>query len=301
MKKTQWVLIGIFLFAAFCSCEQAFAQKMDRIAAIVNGDVITEDEVAVFTKMTQMAEEAGLPADDPKKLRRELLERMIEDRLILQDARDMGLKPDEKMIEDRIKEIKLRSGSELAFEMALKAQGVSLAELRRKFGNQFLIYMAIQGKVRSRVQVSPREVTDYYESHQDEFFAPESVAVRSIFVTDKAKLAQVSEQLKEGRDFTDVFKDFSEKSDLGVVGRGQLKKELEDVLFSLEPGVVSRPVAAGEGHYIFLVQEKLPASKKSLDEVKDGIMAMLEAQKTEKMLKEWLVALKEKAYISIRE
>jgi peptidyl-prolyl cis-trans isomerase C len=114
-------------------------------------------------------------------------------------------------------------------------------------------------------------------------------------------LAQVIEQLKEGRDFADVSKDFTEKSDLGVVGRGQLKKDLEDVLFSLEPGVVSKPVAAGEGHYIFLVQERLPASKKSLEEVKDSIMVMLEDQKTEKMLKEWLEALKEKAYISIRE
>lgn len=294
-------MTGMLFLAVFCGRDPACAQKMDKIAAIVNGDVITEDEVAVFTAMTQLAEEAGMPADDPKKLRRELLERMIEDRLILQDAKDMGLKPDGKMIEDRIREIKVRAGSELAFEMALKAQGVSLSELREKFENQFLIYMAIQSKVKNRVQVSPREVTEYYVDHQDEFFSPESVVVRSIFVTDKAKLAQVSAQLKEGRDFADVSKDFTEKSDLGVVGRGQLKKDLEDVLFSLEPGVVSRPVAAGEGHYIFLVQERLPASKKTLEEVKDSIMSMLEGRKTEKMLKEWLEALKEKAYISIRE
>lgn len=291
----------MLFFAFFFGRDISFAQKMDKIAAIVNGDVITEDEVAVFMKMTQLAEEAGMSADDPKKLRRELLERMIEDRLILQEARGVGLKPDPKMIEDRIKEIKLRAGSELAFEMALKAQGVSLSELRDKFQNQYLTYMAIQGKIKSRVQVSPREVTDYYEGNQDKFFAPESVVVRSIFVTDKVKLAQAIEQLKEGRDFAEVSKDFTEKSDLGAVGRGQLKKDLEDVLFSLEPGVVSKPVAAGEGHYIFLVQEKLPASKMSLDEVKDSIMVMLEDQKTEKMLKEWLEALKEKAYISIRE
>lgn len=277
-----------------------YAESLDKIAAIVNGDVITEDEVATFMKMTDMAEESGLPTSDQNLLRKELLNRMIEDRLILQEAKAIGLKADEKIIEGRIKDIKARAGSELAFEMALKQQGFSLSELKKKLRNQLLIYTAIQRQVKSRVLVSPREVTDYYESNPGLFVSPESASLDSIFVKDKDALAKVEALLSDGRDFNDVAKEFSGRSSLGVVVRGQLKKELEDAVFSLEPGKRSKPLAVEDGYYIFLLKELKPVSKRPLSDVKDKIALMLENKKTEKRLKEWLEALKHKAYISIR-
>jgi parvulin-like peptidyl-prolyl isomerase len=295
---------SIFLSAVLAlsvSCGSIYAERLDKIAAIVNGDVITEDEVGTFMKLTDMAEESGLPTNDPKKLRLELLNRMVEDRLILQEAQAMGLKADEKVVEDRIKDIKMRAGSELAFDMALKQQGFSLSELRKKLRNQLLIFMAVQREVKSKVLVSPKEVTNYYESNRAKFISPESVSVDSIFVKDKEALSKVEALLSEGKDFNEVAREYSQKSNLGTIARGQLKKELEDVLFSLESGVCSSPVSVENGFYIFLLKEKMPVSERSIDEVKNTIALMLEDQKTEKKLKEWLEALKDKAYISVRE
>ncbi|HAJ56897.1 MAG TPA: hypothetical protein DCL35_03900 [Candidatus Omnitrophica bacterium] len=298
------MICSVFLcafLALSASAGSIYAEKLDKIAAIVNGDVITEDEVSTFMKMTDMAEESGLPTSDPKLLRLELLNRMIEDRLILQEAKAIGLKADEKALEGRIKDIKMRAGSELAFDMALKQQGFSLSELKNKLRNQLLIYMAIQRQVKSRVLVSPKEVTDYYEANPGLFVAPESALVDSIFVKDKDTLASVEALLAKGTDFKDVAKELSQRSDLGIVARGQFKKELEDVIFSLEPGKRSKPVEVEGGFYIFLLNELKAASKRPLNDVKDEVTLMLENQKTEKKLKEWLEALKHKAYISIRE
>ena len=301
MKTTFCILFVIAMISSIVSGHSLAAEKLDKIAAIVNSDVITEEEVATFMKMTDMAQESGLNVADPKVLRRQLLERMVEDRLILQAAKDAGLKPDEKMVEDRIREIKARAGSELAFNMALKQQGISLSDLRQKFKNQLLIFMEVQREVRSKVQVSPKEVTEYYEAHPDEFVDTESAVVDSIFVKDQDVLAKVESLLDEGKDFNEVERQYSQKASLGVVFRGQLKKELEDEIFGLKTGVRSKPISVEDGTYIFLLREIKPASKKDMSQVKDAIVAMLEDKKTEKRLKEWLEALKEKAYISIRE
>lgn len=303
MKKINFFITYFLIIFGTAACweREAFSEKLDKIAAIVNGDVITEEEVSIFMKMTDMAEESGLSVNDPDELRRQLLNRMVEDRLVLQEAKRMGLKPDEKMVEDRIKEIKKRAGSELAFEMALKQQGFSLVELREKFKNQLMIYLAVQKEVKGKVQVSPKEVTEYYQAHEDQFVVPESVVVDSLFVNNAEALAQAEKLLGEGKDFNEVSKEYSQKSNLGIVAKGQLKKDLEDVLFGLAPGERSTPISVEGGFYVFLLKEKMSPSRKNIADVKDDITAMLEEQKVEKKLKEWLESLKDKAYISIRE
>ena len=274
------------LFLALCG-RPCFAsvEAMDKIVAVVNGDIITEEELALFMKMAVMEHDSEL----------------IEDRLILQEAKNKQLKADPTQVEDHIRDIKRRAGSEIAFEEALKTQGVSLSDLREKITNQMLIYNLIQKEVKSRAQVSPKEVTDYFQQHAGEFMTPETVVVDSIFVDNKDDLRKVQADLASGKDFNEVAKSYSKKSSLGNVARGQLKKNLEDVIFSLGAGQCSKPVEVEDGIYLFSVKEKLAPSQKSIDDVRDKIAAVLTDAKIGKDLKEWIEGLKDKAYISIRE
>lgn len=277
------------------------AEKINRIVGIVNGDVITQDELDMFARMSLLDGEAEPPMKDEEEMYKYFLDRLIEDRLILQEAKKMQVKADEKIIEDRIRDIRFRAGSEMAFQQALASQGISLAELREKLKNQLLIYMIVQKEVTNKVRVSPKEVTEYYDQYKDRFMVPEAVAVQSIFIEDKDILKSVEQKLAEGEDFSALSKTYSKRGDLGTVSRGQLKKDLENFLFVLEAGKPSGPFAFDNGYYVFLVKEKIPAAEKSLDEVKEKVEAMLEAEKSEKLLKSWLEDLKDKAYISIRQ
>lgn len=297
----QRFLFVFFLMTVFCCPRHVFAEKMDKIVAIVNEDVITEDELNVFIKITAMDEEAEIKGEDLQELKKALLDRMIEDRLILQEAKRLQLKADEKIIEDRIREIKQKAGNERAFEQALKAEGVSLNELREKLKNQILVYLVVAKEIKDKVTVSPKEVTDYFNEHQSEFAVPEVAVVDSIFVETKEDLEKVETELTEGKDFQAVAAQYSKKSNIGEARRGQLKKELEDFIFALNIDQCSRPFSVDDGFYIFLVKERHSPSSRELDEVKDKITARLEQKKMEKLLKEWVESLKEKAYISIRE
>lgn len=299
MKKIftcLWLAALTFMFPFSCK-----AEKIDRIAAVVNTEVITEDELGLFERMAMLDDEAEPAIKDPKEMRAYFLERMIEDKLILQEAKRMQLKLDEQAIEDRVRDIRFRAGSEAAFQQALVSQGITLAEFREKLKNQLLIYMAVQREVRRKSLVSPKEVTEYYEKHRENFMVPDSLIVESIFVEDNQSLREVMSKISRGADFAEVGKDYSKRGSIGKVSRGQLKKELEDFVFSLNVGVPSKPFAIDNGYYIFLVKERVPAVQKDLDEVKDKVAAMVENEKAELVLKSWLEELKDKAYISIRQ
>jgi parvulin-like peptidyl-prolyl isomerase len=298
-KILRSLFMSVWLMLNFS--HPARAEKIDKIIAIVNSDVITEEELNVFAKLAAMEEDLSVYGKKPEEIKKALLDRLIEDRLILQEARQSGLKIDERLIDDRIKDVKEKAGSEVAFQEAMKAEGVNLIELKDKLRNQLMIYAIVQREVRSKVNVSPKEVTDYFGQHQDFFLTPETAVVDSIFVTTKEDLSKALAELSQGKDFAEVGRAYSKKSSLGSVGRGQLKKELEDFIFGLGVGQCSRPVAVEGGYYIFVVKERAAASTGSIDKVKNQIALRLEAEKMQDRMREWIESLKDKAYISLRE
>ncbi len=298
MKKILFLFI---LAAGFCFLEQASGEKMDKIIAIVNDDIITEDELDLMVKMMAPREASMLKEEDLREFKKVLLNRMIEDRLILQEAKNEKIDVDDKMLEDRISQIKEKAGSQEAFLGALKAEGLSIGELREKLKKQLSTFLVIQKNVTSKVNVSPKEVTDFFHQNKDEFVKPESVLVDSIFVSDPKTLEDVKLQLSKGENFKDVSDKYSEKSNIEEVIRGQLKKDLEDFIFGLEIGKYSQPFKTQDGYYIFLVKKHSAPEKLSLEEVREKITAYLENRKTEELLKEWIEDLKDKAYISIRQ
>lgn len=300
MRKNRFFFL-LFLVVYFGWSAHSFAQKADKIVAIVNDDVITEAELVLFASMTDLDSEAGAPGNNAGELRKKLLQRMVEDKLVLQEAKKMNIAVNEKLVEDRIDEIKEKAGSSEAFDEALEQQGITLNELREKLKNQLLVYLAIQRRVTDAIQVSPKEVTDFYNAHTDNFMTPETVVVDSIFVDNKEMLDKVKGELESGKDFQKIAETYSRRGSLGSVKRGQLKKDLDDFIFGLEPQEYSRPFEYEGGYYVFLVKEKKPPSSKSIDEVKGQISTILQNEKTERKLKEWIEELKDKAYISIRE
>lgn len=307
MKKnkfnyTTWYTVILCLASCLgVFSSKAIAEKMDTIVAIVNGDIITEADLRIFTHMASDEPGSERSSSDTEKARAFYLQRLIEDKLILQEALRLKYNVSQRMVEDRVKEIKAKAGSPEVFEQALRDQGITLNELRKKLREQLLIYTAIQAQVRPRTIISPMEVTAYYNSHLDEFAVAETVVVDSIFVEDQEALAAVQQELSSGADFLAVAQKYSKKSSLGPVRHGQLKKELEDYIFSLTLKTPSAPYEVEGGYYIFLPQERVASSAMPLDEVKDRIKRLLEKEKFQRLLKEWIISLKDKAYISLRE
>ena len=292
------IILKVCLLLLLSSAFTAEASE-DKVVAIVNNDVITQEELDSYESFLQMQmtpeEWSKYGADGSKAL-----ESLIEDRILPQAAKKRDIQIEERAVEQKIKRLKSGFGSEDEFIQALRFQGISLSELRKRIQEQLLITRFISYEIRSRVIISPKEVTEYYQGHKEEFKTPEQVLVDSIFLEDKEAAADVYRKLKSGQDFMALQEQYSMKESLGLVGRGQLRETIETVIFDLKIGDFSEPFQTDEGYYIFLVRSKEAQSYKDLIEVQAQISDLISNMKYNMRLKSRIDELKQKAYISIK-
>ena len=139
---------------------------------------------------------------------------------------------------------------------ALVKNGANVTDLRDKIPEQLKIKYVIDHEVKSKVFVNPQEVTEFYEQNKDSFLKSRRVNLDSIYITfidDKeAARARANEALaliKEGRDFEEVAKQYSDSSSIGVVEEEAVPSPIsKKVVFSLTQGQVSDSVETDKGY-----------------------------------------------------
>ncbi|HOW36274.1 MAG TPA: peptidyl-prolyl cis-trans isomerase [Candidatus Omnitrophota bacterium] len=308
------ILVFLLILAGLPSLPAAAQTVDDAIIAVVNSDVITLKDLHEYLSAFSMQLSAeGKTEEEMREITSQYaadgLTRLIEDRLIVDEANRKGIIIRPKLIEDKINEIKKQYPSDKEFIAAVTAEGLTLSDLRKKITDQFKTRYIIDEEIKSKIQVSPQEVTDYYQKNIDQFQRPESVDLLSIAIphtdSDKAEAQQRIEdamsRIKKGEDFIEIAKQYSRTPSVGLISKGQTLPDIENVVFKLKEGEVSPVVETATGLYIFKAKQKYPPRQNSLDDVKDNIYGMLFQQKMRYQLTTWIEGLKKNAYIEIKK
>ncbi|NQU18788.1 peptidyl-prolyl cis-trans isomerase [bacterium] len=292
-------IISLVLISIFVWCNSSFCLE-DKVVAIVNNEVVTKAELDMYVNLlkAQMSEEEW---NDYGISEKKALESLIEDRLVVQEARNRKIEIPQRQIDSRISRLKSRFRSKYEFSKFLLQQGLSLLELEERIREQMLSDRLITLEVRNRVIISPAEVTEFYQENIGDFYLPERIRVESIFVRDQDLANEIHAKLETGADFIVLQEQYSKSSSLGLVNRGQLRKDLEEVIFNLEVGRFSKPVEISRGYYIFLPIEKLLPSERELVEVQDQIYNILLDKKFNEKLEGWIDQIKSKSYIVFKD
>jgi len=244
-----------------------------------------------------------------------IIEQMVEEKLILSEAKKFDIEIEQDKIEAHIEQIKESFPSEEDFEQALEAQDLTLKDLRDRFHNQEIMKKAVDYFVRFEIKIDPKEIRLFFESHQEEFLQPQKARVKNIFIRmdesgneeetlETAKM--VLERLRRGDDFEELAKSYSQGAsaedggDMGFIEKGQLIKEIDEAIFSLLPGEFTDVIKTPSGYRIFKVEEKRPQKQLSFSEVQDSIENILYGEKFTQAFKEWMDELRQNAYISIK-
>jgi peptidyl-prolyl cis-trans isomerase SurA len=319
MKRIIFALILGLLVA---SPDTASAKELlDRIVAVVNDDVITQSELdrqlapiyqsykeqykgnEFFTQMTDA--------------RGKVLNQMIEDRLVLQEAEEKEVRVTDQEIQRKVDEFKRRFKTDEDFKRFLDGQGITMSKIREKYRDMLAIQKIQDFVVKSRVVVSPLEARSYYEKNSDKFSAPESFSIYSITIRkddakDKnkkvqAKTVKIRKQIVSGEiNFAAAAQEYSEDThadeggDMGVMSRGEFIPHLEDAIFSLQEGEMTEVLESDIGYHIFLLKQINPAATRSFDESEESIEGYLYQQKSAEKFEEWMGRLRKDAYVSIR-
>lgn len=299
-------ILALLLFSYFTSCllrsPLLFAQ--DKIIAIVNKDVITQkdlDDFINFTRLQLAAQYEGKELESRiQSMKLDLLNKLIEDRLITQNARKNGIRISPDRIKGRINEIKKGYGSDSEFQSALAKQGLVQADLEHKISEQLLMLTAIDQDVRSRIVINPSEVTDFYQENASVFILPEQREFESLALNDRPLANEIYDRIKSGEDLKAVADAYSLAANkLTCVLNGELRKDIEDAVFKMSPGEISRPIRIEDSYYLIKLDNIIPPRQQSLTEVQDRIYTMLFNMKMEESLAKWLDEMKKGSYIKI--
>ena len=293
---------SIVLAACLCLCQSAvFAQ--DKIVAVVNKDIITQKDLSDFVTFARMQMASQYSAAEVDKriasMQKDLLDKLIEDRLLVQEAKKGKVAVDEARIKARINEMRERYGSNADFQAALARQGLTPADIEAKVREQALMFGVIDQKVRSRIVINPLDVTEYYQQHADQFQVPEARDLTSYTTKDSAKADQIYSALSSGQDAEAFKNDASVVVDSICASRGQLRKDIDDAVFGLSVGAVSKPLKVDDKYYVFRLKTVTSSCQRNLSDVRDDVYSLLFNQKMQESLARWLDDLKKHAYIKI--
>ncbi|MDP3787587.1 MAG: peptidylprolyl isomerase [Candidatus Omnitrophota bacterium] len=313
-------ILSVFIIAIGCLavCGQAsgFGNK---ILVVVNDEVITQVDLDVALTPVTNELKKEFSGDELKakieETRDEILNQMVEDKLILQEAKRRGVVVDESEIDERLKDVEMRFPSTGDFNDEVEKIGLTITILRIRYKEQLMMAKLVTHEIKDKVVVTPAEISDYYDKHPEEFGAPESVHLKNIMIRfdeattellAKQKADDVYRLIKEGRDFSDLAKQYSqgakadEGGDLGFIPKGQMREEFDKVIFALKAGEASPPIKTDTGYYIFKVEEKKDAYSQPLSEVRDNVENTIFREKAQKRYKEWIAKLKRDAFIQFK-
>ncbi len=265
-----------FIIAALLFSAPVYAEVVDRIVAVVDKQIILQSELDAQLQLYAMQSKIDLSRPGLKDtLRSQMLDKMIEDKVLLVQAeRDTSVSVTNKEVEDalsaQIDKIKSQFATEDAFLQQLRAEGLTLKELRTQYKdevrNQLLKEKFIQQEL-EKVHVSSGEVMEFYQTTRDSLpQKPAGVRLAHILISTlpgkatRDSLYQYAELIRKkalaGEDFATLAKTYSQDpsssdgGDLGWFAKGSMVPEFENAAFALQPGQISDVVETQFGYHI---------------------------------------------------
>ena len=270
------LLITSALVCINVSTQAAEVIKIDRIVAIVDQTVVTEQELeSRIRTVTAQLQKQGTELPPENILRKQILERLISDTLQLQYAAQSGLKVDDSQLDKTIERIAEQNQLTLTeFADALAKDGVSMGKFRADIRNEITIARLREREVDSRVNVSESEIDNFLTTqassneNQDEYEiahilirTPEEGATEDVQKA-KAKVDEVIKALQAGTNFAKVSASFSdapnalEGGSLGWKSSTQMPALFLDALKNMQVGSVSEVLRSPNGFHILKLISK---------------------------------------------
>jgi foldase protein PrsA len=277
-------------------------KRSTAVAARVNGEVIYATDLD--REVDAIARQYGIPDDDKQRneIVRIVLDQVIEQRIINQEARRYDAVASEAQINARLADIRRNFPTEEEFQQALDQRKWTLADLKNRLRGTITMQNLTERV--TNITVTDAEIQTYFNEHRSEYDQAEQVRVSHILTKSEAEARLVLARFRRGEKFEDLAQ-YSEDpgskaqgGDLGFVSRGQLVGEFEKVAFSLKPGQTSGIVKTQFGFHIIRVTDSRSPQPARIEAVRDQIRGQLLTRKSEAAFQEWLKKAKTQAKIT---
>jgi parvulin-like peptidyl-prolyl isomerase len=299
-------------------------QIVDQIVAKVNGDIVSQDELQRYRKESlQELKAQGLNGAQLERALEDKQKNVLRDRidqlLLTQKGKELNVNVDSE-VSKYIASLQRQSGitdTEKFHDYVRQQSGMSYEDFLNEAKNQSLTRDVIGQEVGRHVNISPKEIEDYYNAHKSDFVREEKVYLSEILISTQGKDAagiaaaekkakQLADDASKGQRFSDLARDNSDAStakDGGALGgykKGDLATAIEDLVWTKPKGTVTQPIKIPTGFEIFKVEDHTKAGLAPLADVKSEIENALYGPKMQPMVREYLTSLRKQAFLQIK-
>jgi peptidyl-prolyl cis-trans isomerase C len=304
--------------AAAAAAVKPVPAQLPDVVARVNGDAINRADLE--EAVTEVEARAGqpMPADQRDRVLRAVLDQLIGYRLLVQESAARKTAVPDADVEARIGQIRSQFPSEEIFQQQLQQRKMTLEQLRVDTRSSMQITLMLQAELDAKTAVTPEQINDFYVKNPTAFQQGERVKASHILVRvqanadpterekARAKAAGLLADLKAGKDFAALAKQYSDDpgsgaqgGDLGYFQRGQMVPPFEEAAFALPVGQTSELVTSDFGFHIIRVTDRQPGRTQAIDEVRGEIEEYLQGQNREQQTRLFVDALKAKGKVEI--
>jgi peptidyl-prolyl cis-trans isomerase SurA len=319
MKCTVWAALALT-----ASLSAADIGVVEEIIAKVNGDIITRSEIErTRHQMEAELKTRGLSGPELQKAlaerEKDALRERIDQLLLVQKGKEMSINVDQD-VSKYIAELQLQSkiaDPEKFQEYVREQTGQTFEDFKSEIRNGYLTQRVIRQEVGSRLSVPRADLEKYYNENKAKFTRDDRVFLREILVSTEGKddagvaaaekkARDLSARAKKGEKFPELARansDATTKEQYGELGgfkRGELNKQIEDVVFNADRGFVSDPIRVSNGFLILKVEEKHKAGLASFEEVEQDVMNEMIQPKFPGQVREFLTKLRVESFLEIK-
>lgn len=252
----------------------AHAQDMQRIAAIVNDDIISYFDLNARVLFTLISSNAQDTPDNRKRFQQQVLKGMIDEKLQRQEANKQSIKISEQEIGRAIADIEKQNGMPAGgLDKFLASSNVPKSTLTQQVEAQLAWQKLVQRKIKPRVDIGDDEIEETLKRMEANRGLPEMhlaeifLAIDSPEVEDEVlkNMDRIIDQLGKGGRFPAIARQFSQSAsaaaggDLGWVQQGQIDEQIELVVRQMPASTISKPIRTVGGVYLMAVIEKREA------------------------------------------
>lgn len=303
--------------------EQAHAVIIDGVAARINAEIITlyDVRIAATPFMLQRGMDPSLLQDPTRrsKIYRQVLDDLIERKLLLQEAAKLGLSITDEEVEQWIAFTRQQQGlSEEQFKATIEQYGMNYTDYRAMMRQNLLRLRVTQFKVGAKVSISDAEVEARYRERYGELSLTERyITVSHVLIIpsedtpqgrqaafQRAKVAR--DRILAGEKFEDVARQESDGPSaktggkIGTYRRGELDADFENAAFTLEENRLSEIVRTKYGYHVILVSKIEERENPDIEERKDEIRGELRQIATERQLQSYMQGLRDRAFVEVK-
>jgi len=318
MKRiiTGFVLAGMLGSAAVFGGGQ---EVVEEIVAVVNDGIITlSDYRQMFELRVNELRSQKMPQGDYDKqyaaLKKEHLDLMITELLLLQKARELNLNVSDQ-VKAMIEKIKTDNSmtSDADLRRAVEQQGMSYETWLKQYEEGMMRSAVIYTEVERAIVLEDSEIVQYFKKNPAEFTTPMEYKLHAVYLTTEGRTpeeceafkAAVDAKLKTGAAFADVAGELSDppmkesKGDLGTFKAGELDKSLESAVEKLKAGEVGAWVNNKNGWYLLNLVEKKDSYLRPFEDARKEVEEKIYNGKRAEKADAYIKTLRERSYVRI--